>query len=432
MKKSILLLCACLITYTLLEVCSLIGHYFTHGELFSFKKAEIQRRVVMGQTTRFSKAEMEYLGPAFYEGNQVIHPYLGFVADPTVKEGEAGGWSVNQWGFFGSPPLFEKISDETTDYVIGIFGGSVAQVLAIAGIAPIIRELRENGIVNGKTIRIVPIAMGGIKEPQQLMALNYFLTLGAQFDIVLNLDGFNDIVLPYTENIRLGVFPFFPRNWATRVWGYTDMNFARALGKVEYLREWRKWLASVFSMFPLNLSITSHFLWSLTDSTIQKADAKVQTNVMEGFPNRQNLRYVATGPTRTYVDQEEMYRDFANMWGRASNAMFELAKAHGIHYFHFLQPNQYVPKSKIFTEKERKQAFDETSSWRSSVIQGYPHLKEVGKSLVNKGIPFFDMTMIFAENGETLYVDKCCHLNALGNELLGKAIGRVIVSNIRK
>lgn len=432
MKKSIFVLCACLITYILLEVCSLIGHYFTHGELFSFKKAEIQRRVVMGQTTDFSKKEMDYLGPAFYEVNQVIHPYLGFVADPTVKDGVAAEWAVNQWGFFGSPPLFEKITEQSTDYVIGIFGGSVAHGLAYGGMEPIIRELRENGIVNGRPIRIVPITMGGIKEPQQLMALNYFIILGAHFDIVLNLDGFNDIVLPYIENIRLGVFPFFPRNWPTRVWGYTDMNFARALGKVEYLREWRKWLAGVFSMFPLNFSVTSHVLWSLTDSAFQRADAKVQTTVIEGFPNRHDLRYVATGPTRTYVDHEEMYRDFANMWGNASNAMFELAKAHGIHYFHFLQPNQYVPGSKNLTDKERKQAFDETSNWRTSVIQGYPHLRKVGKSLVNKGIPFFDMTMIFAENEETLYVDKCCHLNSGGNELLGKAIGRLIVSNIRK
>jgi len=291
MKKTMLLLCACLITYSLLEVCSLIGYYFTQGEWFSFKKAEIQRHVVMGQTTHFSKKEMDYLGPAFYEVNQVIHPYIGYVLDPTVKNGVPAGWaSVNQWGFFGRPPLFEQKSEQSTDYVIGVFGGSVALGLASLGMEPIKSELREKGIVKGRPIRIVTIALGGMKVPQQLMAFNYFLTLGARFDMVLNLDGFNEMVLPYVENIRKGVFPFFPRSWATRVWGYTDMNFARALGKVEYLRDWRKWLARVFSTAPLDVSVTSHILWSLADSILQRADKKVQINVTEGYPNRQGIR----------------------------------------------------------------------------------------------------------------------------------------------
>lgn len=33
------------------------------------------------------------------------------------------------------------------------------------------------------------------------MALNYFLMLGVQLDLVINIDGFNELVLPPSENL---------------------------------------------------------------------------------------------------------------------------------------------------------------------------------------------------------------------------------------
>ena len=35
--------------------------------------------------------------------------------------------------------------------------------------------------------------MPGYKQPQQLMAYNYLLSLGAEFDAVINIDGYNVI-----------------------------------------------------------------------------------------------------------------------------------------------------------------------------------------------------------------------------------------------
>jgi len=57
---------------------------------------------------------------------------------------------------------------------------------------------------------LVILGFPGYKQPQQLLALAYFLSLGAEYDLIINLDGYNDIVLPVTDNYNLGSTPFSP------------------------------------------------------------------------------------------------------------------------------------------------------------------------------------------------------------------------------
>ena len=63
---------------------------------------------------------------------------------------------------------------------------------------------------------VVTLGIAGYKKTQQLLALAYFLSLGAEYDLIINLDGYNDIVLPITDNYSFGVNPFFPRAWNLR------------------------------------------------------------------------------------------------------------------------------------------------------------------------------------------------------------------------
>src|SRR6185436_6541397 len=44
-----------------------------------------------------------------------------------------------------------------------------------------------------KPIRILSFALGGHKQPQQLMILTYYLSLGQPLDVIINVDGFNEI-----------------------------------------------------------------------------------------------------------------------------------------------------------------------------------------------------------------------------------------------
>ena len=64
-----------------------------------------------------------------------------------------------------------------------------------------------------RRVRVHSLALGGFKQPQMLAALAYLMALGQRFDVVVELDGFNDVALSFSENKYKGTFPAYPRDW---------------------------------------------------------------------------------------------------------------------------------------------------------------------------------------------------------------------------
>ena len=50
--------------------------------------------------------------------------------------------------------------------------------------------------------------------------------------------------------------------------------------------------------------------------------------------------------------------------------------------------------------------------------------------MIDQGVNFHDLTMIFANKVEPIYIDTCCHFNKTGNEILGTVIGQAIIQDI--
>jgi hypothetical protein len=103
-----------------------------------------------------------------------------------------------------------------------------------------------------------------------------------------------------------------------------------------------------------------------------------------------------------------------------------IARSRGIKYFHFLQPNQYLPGSKPLSGVELKTAFNEEHDSRPHVAEGYPLLIAAGKRLQNEGVHFHDLTQIFAATKDPIYRDSCCHVNGEGNRMLAAAMAEAI------
>jgi hypothetical protein len=61
---------------------------------------------------------------------------------------------------------------------------------------------------------------------------------------------------------------------------------------------------------------------------------------------------------------------------------------------------------------------------------GYAALAAELPALRAAGVPFTDLTRVFADVAETVYVDDCCHVNRLGNELLARAIGAAVLAGL--
>jgi len=109
------------------------------------------------------------------------------------------------------------------------------------------------------------------------------------------------------------------------------------------------------------------------------------------------------------------------LWQRSSRLLDGLARANGTRYYHFLQPNQYVPESKPMTTDERATAVKATR-YAGLVHTGYPMLQRAGRELRAEGVRFVDLTGAFAGHVEPIYIDACCHVSPHGNAIVADLV----------
>ena len=244
--------------------------------------------------------------------------------------------------------------------------------------------------------------------------------MGAEFDVLINLDGVNEAALPIMDNIPNGVNAAFPRNWNTMISSMSSIELQRHIGYVTYLRLKLKERALSFSASPWRFSATAALIW-------KSAHDRTENEILQELHEIQRLTesemsYGASGPPESFDSDAAIFEHSVDLWFRSSRCLATLCDAHHISYLHCLQPNQYLAGSKPLTESEQQLAINNKSPFRRPVIQCYPTMRDAGKKLGSLGIHFFDLTQIFVDNNETVYRDDCCHFYETGNRVLAKAI----------
>jgi hypothetical protein len=272
--------------------------------------------------------------------------------------------------------------------------------------------------------------MGGYKQPQQLMALNYALSLGEPIDLAINVDGFNEVALAIAENLHDGISPFYPRRWSRRVEGAPAVGSLRLLGQIAAWNEERSRKAGLCAARPLAWSSACHLLWTALDRRLAQRVFAAEQELVRLQPPAES--FVARGPAFKKRPRRKVCRALAEHWARSSTLMFDLSRSLGIPYLHFLQPNQYLAGSKPMSREERLVAVRPGHPYRSPVEDCYPVLIETGHALAERGVPFQSLTGLFARHPEPLYADACCHYNSEGNRLLGEAIGKTAVDALNR
>jgi hypothetical protein len=423
-KKIVFYLILVFVAYFLTEVASLAVHYLVRHERFSFAIGQRDRVAIVNTLTRKQTRGFGVVanGDPPETVYEVLHPFLGFVQDPT------GSPTHSKYGFPDSEAV--TYSKDPNTIIVGIFGGSFAQGVAALSEDVIINELKASPRFASKQIKVLTLSMGGYKQPQQLLALAFLLSLGTHFDVVVNLDGFNEVALPTSENIPKGVFPFYPRNWFALVGGFDDALLALREKHEELTEDRRDW-ALLFARAPIRFSVAANVLWTAYDAVLIKKLRELEMAALaHRVPDNSAAGYIVRGPSFRYVDEDAMYADLARMWKTASIQMKSLASANGITYLHFLQPNQYLSGSKRLHAEELQKAYDEDHPYRRGVQFGYPKLIESGKELTRGGVLFYDLTMALANHEEPLYVDSCCHLGKEGYNIIASTIGQMIVRHL--
>jgi len=411
MRRLAMWACMILIMYAAAELLLFTAISIKFGRMFTFSGFEAQRREVNAGDDPFGMGDV----PARLRiHKEVVHPYMGYVYDPTVEQS-------SPYGISDTPPVQHRSPDKV---IIGIFGGSFADDIAYNMANELSEKLKPS--FPGREFVVVKATIGGYKQPQQLMALNWFTALGGDFDIVINIDGFNDVALPALENVP-DTNPFFPRQWHLRMRTVPDTEFLATVGKIRFLDSvGAKW-QSFFRTGPLRYSVTANTVWRIGDQLLYNA----AVNQRAKLPKMSAANtYAAAGPPAPFANDEEMYSALGHLWEESSFQMNALARAKGIRYFHFLQPNQYIEGSKPMGDEERRVAIRADHPYAKSVRQGYPVLRELGKDLVRRGVNFVDLTNIYANTRDPLYRDNCCHVNTAGQRLVIDTVVKTIRSTL--
>jgi len=406
------------------EALAFVLFPIVEGKTFSYGRIREQQRRISGEELEIAVDRApdawEPLEP------QVVHPYLGYVFDPSIPWPAANPRDAkSDWGFADiAPPFHERARDRL---IVGIVGGSLAREFARDGTERLAQELRRSPVFAGREIVFVRLAVNGYKQPQQFITLSYLLSLGAELDVLINVDGFNEVSLHESENATRGSFVAYPRGWYHRVQGLPDREVQSAIGEIRYLENHRKRWAAMFAGPPLRYSIASNLLWWVRDSALLAGIWQAREFLHAWEPRQRN--YLASGPTRTYASRSEMYEELAAIWRRSSLQLDRLCRANGIAYFHFLQPTLYLRGSKPVSELEQKIASHYAHPYRAASETGYPLLVRDGRKLAERGVRFRDLTRVFAEVRAPIYRDGCCHVNRRGNEILADEIAAWILAS---
>jgi hypothetical protein len=410
------------LSLAVLEVGSRVayGRYF--GRAFSRRDVQgrlLQDRFAEGAKADDGDAQLEtQLGALknaeIPDSNVIIHPYYGFIVNP-----ESPG--MNRFGFFEQEPFTKRADDR---FNILILGGSFADQVFYLGKEAMAARLRSHDAFRDKEVEIVSVALGGYKQPQQMIILADLFLHGAQYDAVVNIDGFNEVDASL-DNYEDGLNPFYPNNWKLHARQGVDTASIAQVGRIENLREKRRTLRQLFARAPWRSLTFTLTLWDVLDHRYL-ADMRREMSTLDAQLTSGTLPPRIRGPAVEYPDAESVYREIALVWARASLQMERLCDLYGIDYFHFLQPNQYVPDSKPYSEEERRVALQADYIGGEHVRDGYPHLQARSGELRDAGVAFVDLTDLFKDEPRTIYSDFCCHVNELGAEILATKIADAI------
>ena len=140
---------------------------------------------------------------------EALHPYFGpthrpgtpFDIPASLREGTAvpERMTTNNFGFV-SPHDYPFAKTSEDQVILGMFGGSVGAWFCQIGAPRLVDQLRANPYFKDREIVPLCFAHEGYKQPQQALVLAYFLSIGQAYDLVVNIDGFNDVALAALNN----------------------------------------------------------------------------------------------------------------------------------------------------------------------------------------------------------------------------------------
>jgi len=348
------------------------------------------------------------------------HPYFAWVD----KTGEL----ANNHGFY-FPKDYPLQKNKEYQYFIDVFGGSVAELFAIFGADSLIKNLEQHSSFQDKEIVVLNFGLISYKQPQQLLILNYYLASGQELDMVINIDGFNEVTFSNINNER-GVDISMPSiNSMAPIIDLIDQTTLtkEKINLLANMSQFKDQKNSLETQMNNSTFASTYFaLAQLHSITINNLDHERLTlaNIKSSTLDDSMIHIYL--PKTPITEDTVLFERIAQQWANASIMMNTVLKDKDIPYFHFLQPNQYYT-NKVFSAEEAHIALYENSPLRAGPENGYSFLIKKSKSLEQNEVKFFNAIDIFDDEPNPVYKDNCCHYNNNGNRVLADFIATSIL-----
>jgi len=367
----------------------LILNIFAYGVIYLQTNINMYSEDFKSFKKRFSKNEKKEIFP---------HPFFGY-SDTKSK--------IVKNNLNNNEPLFYHVPDlvEPEDIKILILGGSVATHLSHnhSNDQFIINSDKYNKFdifqktlnsrLNTTKFKVFNAAIPGGKQPQQLFKFNYLLLNGYKFDIVINIDGLNELALSIAENIPIKNNVIYPRQYSRQIKAFNkNINCTKNSNKSIHDK----------SIFPIKELYNLFIIYSCHKK-------------IYGVKNQIDTDFYLLSKFKDEKFEIKLNK-VINLWEKSSQMISELSKSYQFDYIHVLQPNQYFENSKPLTKEE--QEISNFKKYEEPIKKYYDKFKIQNINSKYK----FDARYIFESNNENLYRDYCCHLNNKGMYLLSNNI----------
>jgi len=327
------------------------------------------------------------------------HPYLGYVQAPNMtysitKKGLAKEMSLTtDENGYSTTPLFSYADPEITVIITGgstIFGvGSFDNRTTV----PSILERLINERLNIRA-EVVNLALRGGQSFQEMLLVDRFLAEN-QADLVLAVSGRNDAAHASVEPTMEGAFV------KRHVWDNAVFLVHRAE-------------RGEFMVINLESKLRTYsYTYDLLHRQIEKLRKKRKSR-SPAAPSILNIRREA--PTTI----EQRARITATHFAAAD----QISKMNGATFVMILQPTLY--NKNAWTEEEKGRL--KRKEWSDEFIaerQQNEHEFYAAYRKIEKPFHFVDLSHIFSESNETLYIDQC-HYNDLAAEKFAEKIFETI------
>lgn len=425
LKRASVVLAVNLIVFSVAaELLALAVFYYQHGWLFYIDPYRPQIELI--PETQRERLTANGLHPYF---GPTHRPGIPFDIPEGLRRAPSPPVATNNFGFV-SPHDYPIAKQSGDQFIIGIFGGSVGVWFCQVGAHRLIEDLKRDDFFAKKELIPVCLSHEGYKQPQQLLLLAYFISIGQRFDLVINIDGFNEVALSSINDQR-GSDISMPS--AVHLDSLINLVNESTLtpAKLESLAEISRDKQQLNALAERANSARLASVYFALERYYAVVDRRYQASLSEfdrlpSNPSGSSIVHVT--PKVKARRGPAVFEDIARQWAASSVLMQELLASQGAGYVHVLQPNQYHTR-RAFSDDEVRVALSTESPFKEGAEKGYPFLVAELASSALENVTVVDGTGIFDRERSPVYLDNCCHYTLVGNEILADFIAASVLNS---